>query len=564
MILDGRTIPGSTSLDAFDVCIVGAGPAGLIAANEFLGQGIRTCVIESGGFESDAATQLLAESEVEDNDDLYPDPLYAHDRRVGGTSAQWDVRVDRKLYAHLMPLDAADFLERSWVPNSGWPFGAGTLAPFLARAQAASQGGIFDYQPEAYADEAHPIFQSARLASRVLSFGPQDTFQAILPSRIRESRDVTLLTWSNVVELLTNKDSDTVSEVQVACLNGNRFKIRPRMLILAQGAFDVPRLLLASRSIAAAGLGNHNDLVGRYLMDRQIVKAGVLTPAVPGRLHKFAFYDMHQVEGNHVLGKLTLSPETLAAEGILGNLISFSPRERRSVYPWLHRPFGRQTTSRSPAHRSARLLAAALRARQIPSRALSHLEKIACGLDDLIYIRVVRRMSYRPEFNFDCLGWQATADFERRFSSLEVHQICEQSSHPENRILLSDECDDTGMPKARIAFRWNTLDVFSIIRTQDIIKEEFSRAGIGDLRLDRRGDFPIVEQMSAHHPSGTTRMSQDPKLGVVDANCKVHGVSNLFVASSSVFPTSGFAPPTLTILAIAIRVADRIKEVLGS
>ena len=116
--------------------------------------------------------------------------------------------------------------------------------------------------------------------------------------------------------------------------------------------------------------------------------------------------------------------------------------------------------------------------------------------------------------------------------------------------------------EAASSSKWNDLDIFSIVRTQDILKEEFARAGIGDLRIERREGYPILAQMSAHHPSGTTRMSHSPMTGVVDADCKVHGVSNLFVASSSVFPTSGFAPPTLTILALAIRVADRIKELL--
>lgn len=562
MIIDGRTMESNTSI-LCDVCIVGAGPAGLIAANEFLGQGIRVCLVESGAFEHDAATQLLSHSEVEENDDLYPDPLYAHDRGVGGTSSQWDVLIDRERYLHLMPLDPTDFHKRPWVPNSGWPIGADTLAPFLSRAQAACGAGSFEYKPEACADDTHRPFNSEKLASKVLSFGAQDSFQTSLPQRIVASREVTLMTWSNVIELETNHNADTVSTVQVACLNGNRFGIRARMLILAQGAFEVPRLLLASRSIAKAGLGNHHDLVGRYLMDRQIVKAGMLVPNSSQGLRRFAFYDMRRFENKYVLGKVTLSAETLEAEGILGNLISFSPREKFSLYYAVHRPFGRGTTSRSSAHRSARLLAAAWRERKIPPHALTHFLKVAAGLDDLFYIRMLRRMSYRPEFNFDSLGWQTAAGFERRFSSLEVHQVCEQSPDIQNRITLSDTRDATGMPTTRIAFRWNNLDIYSVVRTQDLIKEEFARAGIGEVRLDRRGSYPLLAQMSAHHPSGTTRMSHDPKLGVVDAHCKVHGLSNVFVASSSVFPTSGYAPPTLTILALAIRVSDRIKGLLA-
>ena len=562
MIIDGRTIDRDTSLVDYDVCIVGAGPAGLIAAHELLGRGIRICLIESGGLQHDAATQLLGEFEVEGNDDLYPDPLYAHDRRVGGTSVQWDVLIDRQRYLHLVPLDPTDFEERSWVPHSGWPISARSLAPFLLRAQKACDTGDFDYQPEVHADETHRPFESERLASRVISFGAQDVFQKLLPQRLAARRDVTLITWANAVELLTNPAADTITTVKVACLNGNRFCVRPRMLILAQGAFEVPRLLLASRSTAGAGLGNHHDLVGRYLMDRQIVRTGVLIPNPAKGLRQFAFYDMHGAQGKHVLGKLTLSAEALKDERILGNMISFSPRERFSLYQALHRPLGRQATSRSPALRSARVLIAALRERKLAPHALSHLLEVTRGIDDLLYIKMLRRMSYRPEFNFDSLGWQGTPGFENRFCALDVHQMCEQSPDPQNRITLADACDAIGMPRGRVEFKWRDLDIFSIVRTQEIIKEEFERAGIGQLRIDRREGYPILAQMSAHHPSGTTRMSRDPRQGVVDADCKVHGLSNLFVASSAVFPTSGFAPPTLTILALAIRVADRVKELL--
>jgi choline dehydrogenase-like flavoprotein len=298
-------------------------------------------------------------------------------------------------------------------------------------------------------------------------------------------------------------------------------------------------------------------------MDRQIAKAGTLVPASPAGLRSFTFYDMRRMMDQHVLGKLTLRDQILESEGLLGNLVSFSPKQRHSLYHLAERPFGRGTTSRSPAQASLRALRAGWRQRRLPSNVLRHVRNIATGVDDLIYIRVLRRMSYRPEFNFDDLGWHVVHNAERRFSSLEVHQMCEQSPDFDNRITLSDARDATGMPMARVAFRWNVEDISSIVRTQDILKQEFARSSIGDLRVDRRRDLPVLAQMSAHHPAGTTRMASDPKHGVVDANCKVHGLSNLFIASSSVFPTSGCVPPTLTILALAIRVADQVKAVLA-
>src|SRR5690606_20753351 len=131
---------------------------------------------------------------------------------------------------------------------------------------------------------------------------------------------------------------------------GNHYRVAARMVILAQGGFEVPRLLLASNTVAKAGLGNGHDLVGRFLMDRQIVKTGRLVPRSPGGLGRFGFYDMRRARGSNMLGKLILSPETLAREQILGGLISFSPTGQSLLHGLAQRPFGRGTTFRAPAY----------------------------------------------------------------------------------------------------------------------------------------------------------------------------------------------------------------------
>lgn len=562
MFVDGREVERGSSISC-DVCIVGAGPAGLIAASELLDRDMRVCVIESGGFEIDAATQRLSDFEVEDSEDLYPNPRYAHDRRIGGTAEQWDVMIGGHRHVHLTPLDPIDLRHRSWLPHSGWPIAYESLRPYLARAQAACGAGAFDYEPQAWADPIHEPFKAPHLASKILMACPRAFFLETLPRRLLASRNITLLAWSNVVELMVNRDATRVTALDVACLNGSGFQVAARIVVLAQGGFEVPRLLLASRSTAGAGLGNRHDLVGRYLMDRQIVKAGRLLPPAGGGLRAFGFYDMREARGRHVLGKLMLSEDRMQREQVLSNLISFSPRLRLSLLQILQRPFGRGTTSRSPAHRSAHALLEHLRRRRVPRDLVRHLRQVAAGFDDLLYIKVARRATLQPRYNFDSLGWYEVADRDRRFTALDVHQMCEQAPDPENRITLGNDLDATGMPIARVAFRWNRLDMQSILRTQVILKEELAAAGLGNLVLECRNGEPLLAQMSAHHPSGTTRMSRDPRTGVVDSDCRVHGMANLFVASSSVFPTSGSAPPTLTILALAIRVVDKVRSELG-
>ncbi len=562
MLIDGRTVRKDARIEC-DICIIGAGPAGLAAAQEFLGQDLQVCLVESGDFEPDPETQALADCEVTENDDLYPNPIYAHDRRIGGTSAQWDVMLDSGPHLHLTPLDPADLHTRNWVAHSGWPIDYPTLRTFYARAQSVCAAGGFDFDPANWSDEsAAPFtFDSGRVVSKMLATGPQAHFLKTLPRRVASSGNIRLLTWSNAVELVTNADANNVRSVRIACLGGNHYRISARFVILAQGAFEVPRLLLASHATAPAGLGNDRDLVGRFLMDRQIIKAGRLVPATHSGFDRFAFYDLRQIRGRHVMGKLALSQQTLAREGILQSLISFSPEERSLWRRLAQRPFGRGTTFRSPAYRSARALLSAARDRRRPTRLLRHLARIAGGLDDLMYIKL-RGAGYRREFNLDNGGWTRVPGNDRRFLALDVHQMCEQSPDPENRITLSRSNDGTGMPLPKVHFRWNELDIQSALRTQEIMREEFRRSGVGELRVERRDNYPLLAQMSAHHPSGTTRMSLNPSSGVVDADCKVHGVGNLFVASSAVFPTSGHAPPTLTVIALTLRVCDRIKDLL--
>ncbi|MFM6037592.1 MAG: GMC family oxidoreductase, partial [Sphaerospermopsis kisseleviana] len=109
---------------------------------------------------------------------------------------------------------------------------------------------------------------------------------------------------------------------------------------------------------------------------------------------------------------------------------------------------------------------------------------------------------------------------------------------------------------------WHEIDIDHINKTQEILKQEIAVAGIGELQIVRDGNLPKLIHPGLHHHMGTTRMNDDPRQGVVDRNCQVHGVSNLYIASSSVFPTGGYANPTLTIVALAIRLADYVKTVM--
>jgi choline dehydrogenase-like flavoprotein len=141
----------------------------------------------------------------------------------------------------------------------------------------------------------------------------------------------------------------------------------------------------------------------------------------------------------------------------------------------------------------------------------------------------------------------------------------EQVPHPESRVSLSDQLDANGVPRLRVDWRLAAQDVDSLVRTMHIVRQAFVRSGCARLEFD---DASLPDAIRAAtpvggHHLGTTRMSESPRDGVVDARCAVHGMANLYVAGGAVFPTCGHANPTLTIVALAIRLADHLKAELG-
>lgn len=562
MNVDPQTIPDQEVLTT-DVLIVGAGPAGLFLAREMLDSQHDVILLESGGLEEDSATQALADCVMEDTPDLYPNIIWSHDRRFGGTAVQWDVKINNRQNLHLATFDPVDFKKRSWMPNSGWPIDYDTLHPYYMRTLDAWETGVDSLDVASWAtDERKPLqFRNDELFTKLYLTGSKGLMIDGIGSRLKEARNVRVIMKANAVELLANDNASQVDTVQVACLDGRRFRIKARFVVLTQGAYQVPRLLLASDKVARQGLGNDNGLVGRFLMDRQIVKTGTLFPSK--KISEFGFYDLQHRGLAHVLGKLAIPEERLEAEQIMNTTIVLNAQPGFSKVRMLQRLYGRGTTFRSPAYFSARQVVKALREKRLPERPFHQLYNIIAGLDDLVYIKVARAPWLQTPYDRDSNGWYAEPRRDELFKVIDLYQICEQSPDPDNRIELSDERDATGMRKPRVSFRWNDFDIQSAIKAQDIVGHALENAGLGRMRIERRDGMPLVTQMTAHHPAGTARMSDDPATGVVNPDCQVHGVSNLYVGSSAVFPTGGCAPPTLTIVALCLRIADQVKERLA-
>ena len=313
---------------------------------------------------------------------------------------------------------------------------------------------------------------------------------------------------------------------------------------MAAGATENARLLLLSNRVQSSGLGNQYDVVGRYFMDHPLVYPGHLVPADKRVIRSMGLYDKRRVNGETVMGKFVLTENVMRRDKLLQMSAMIFPRERRY---------------KSESKSSAKAVFSAIKRGKVPSDLLQHIQNIAFHGDDLIaelYKFRIKKEVVKPNLAFG--EWSTQGEMLQKLVKLEIFAVTEQAPHPNNRVTLSDRLDKLGCRQIKLTNYWNDIDKESARRAEAIFATELADAGLGQPKIE---DFEHQEvMMSTHHNMGTTRMSENPKLGVVDANCKVHGISNLFVAGSSVFPTGGIANPTLTIIALAMRLADHLKN----
>jgi len=565
MMIDARSIPSGKTIET-EVCIVGAGPAGISLARELIGQGFRVSLLETGGTEPDEAIQSMAAGADDTIGDFYPGAIYMRTRRYGGTSHQWQIDMqDGRRGVRYTTLDPIDFEKRDWLPHSGWAISRKDLDPYYERAHQVCQTGPYDYKTETWEDEGAKRlpFDEDRVTTRMFHFGPRDVFSQDYRKELEQSSNVTLYTYATAIELLTNDAAQTVTQVKVATLEGNTFQISAKVVVLAIGGLEVARLMLLSDSTQKNGLGNQHDLVGRFLMDHPVVRSGVLLPPNRQAINRLNLYDVRWSKGSLVIGKPVLSDSVMRREQLLNMNTAIFPAAGIYQHNPLRMLLPQGRRFRSPAIESAQTIVKSLKRRQLPKNALRHAANLATGLDDLIYYEWRKKPRILKPYGFDTGGWSKLPDREQRFGCFEVFHLTEQAPDPENRVTLGDVRDRLGCRKLQIHWKWNEIDRRSARRAQDIFAEEFARVGLGKLRLERDRGTPQIFLPSIHHHMGTTRMHEDPKQGVVDSTCRVHGVSNLYIASSSVFPTGGYANPTLTIIALALRVADQVKAAMS-
>ena len=567
-----------TELSA-DLVIVGGGACGLTLARALAGSGRDILILESGERSETPEHEVLNRVEMAPGcwsaaeavqRDAYHRNLTrfwdgAHQaygvrcRGLGGSTQAWAGKS--------APFDAVDHAARDWVPLSGWPFGPEELAPWLARAadvlnlgpdchDAAfwQRSGRAPPSPPLDTGDFRAMFwqfaRSRRTPSDIMRIGAD--WLADPPDGIR------VLTGATVVRIRTNDTASHFEGLEVRTLNGRRAEIRARSCVLAASAIENARLLLASDDVMPQGLGNGHDRVGRCLTDHP---TATVARAAPGQVAdlaaRFGLFGLREGGQTFVyMHGLALSEAHQRARGLLNGAV-FTTEERAPDDPFAAMRRLARRNSKAPVQDVLSVARSPLRlARGVAARAMARgqvprpVAKAATDIALRFFPNTVAR------------------DFQEgrmplKLSGLRFEATTEQPPDPENRVTLSEARDPLGCRVPLVHWRAGDAARANLLEIGRSLIDAFDKAGLPPLLPERwvaEGAPEDAVTVDLGHPMGTTRMSEDVKSGVVDSDCAVHGVAGLYVAGGSVLPTSGHANPTLMMLALTLRLGDRLRR----
>ncbi len=550
MLIDALTLSPDHVVRT-DVCIVGAGPAGLSVACELAGGPLGVVVLDAGSADAeqtpeDVRTQIGGTV----TGDAYPPLDAVRGQGLGGTAAQW-LEEGQSFGVRLRALEEQDFERRDWVPHSGWPFSRAEIDPYYRKAEDAFAIGRFAPDvSESSPDAAQHALAVGPLISAEFRFSQRYTLLEGQRRILDPATNVDIYTHASATELETAEDGGRVERVHVRTAPGRSVTVEARWFVLAAGGIDNARLLLLSNRRHPAGLGNEHDNVGRYFADHPgLIDAGIRLHD-PNFVTRLGPYDGSDEGGFGIIRKIQVAAEVQEREQLMNFWTAVHPRV---------------STRYLDAVDAARDVVGAVRGPRgllgAPQTFLRNAGTLLRGAEPII-----RAMASGTRKHVIPSGWSARTPSARLFEPGVLTLAChiEQAPNPDSRITLADTVDNLGIRQSALDYRWSDLDSQNARRTVEIIGKALAGAGIGQVLLPPESEFPDRTQVnSAHHPLGTTRMHADPRHGVVDADARVHGVANLSVAGSSVFTTGGSANPTLTLVALALRLGEHLRRTLA-
>jgi choline dehydrogenase-like flavoprotein len=577
-IVSLKNIEAGTSIEA-DLIIIGGGAAGITIARELRGQNLKIAILESGGLSETPENEQLnaveiteqpnTPSQVARRKDFHGQlpQLWSHEvqpfgvrcRVLGGSTAAWAGKS--------APFDPIDFTKRPWLENSGWMMSREDLDPYIERAAkhlnlgpTANDEAIWNELGVAHDKSLTKMtalrsffwqFARSRMdAVDIMRFGPEFAQE--------KAKNIEIYTDATVNELHLDASGTRFSHAEVIATDGSTKVIaRANAVVLATGAVENARLLLASKSHFAEGLGNRHDNVGRYLMDHPGARIGSFDKKGTSLVGKtFGYFSLSKAHKTHMyVHGMALTPETQEKDKTL-NCAFYLLGEYAVDDPWLSIKRLLRLKSRNPfadlfsVLKSPGMLITGIGRKFLQARAVPpFLKKMI--VDTIIL--------FNPNF---AVGEFQSRGLPHKLASMHIEVITEQAPERENRVTLSKTLDRLGRPLPQIAWKVGSKSEQTIVHMARVIQSEFARVGLKPPTLADWVEKEAFDQggiVDMAHTAGTTRMSLDPTTGVVDENCMVYGIEGLYIAGGSVFPTSGHANSTLMIVSLAVRLSDYLR-----
>jgi choline dehydrogenase-like flavoprotein len=548
VLIDARTLPGGTVLEC-EVCVVGGGAAGISAALEMAEKGRDVVLLEAGGPgpEADAQNSYRGEIESSPGGDVHPPLESVRQKLLGGTTSSWGGRC--------LPLDEQDLAR--------WPLRLADLEPYWRRAHPYLHLGEYEYSTSAALPDSGRFIvglggSAVVRDDLVWRYSLPTHFGKAHARRLRELPRLRVYCHANVLRFEFAPDGAAVSAARASGAPDHQLRVEARAYVLAAGGLETTRLLLLSERYARGRAAWPSELVGRGYMTHLDGALGRIRFRSQPPRPVYAYEVSH--DGVYCRRLVALTAEARRQQGLpnLGFVFTAPP-------------------ARDPAHGDGLLSAYALTKEFLYRSKLGFKSaRYGIGAEPLAVWPHVRNVGRdAPRLAAFGVGWtrrrllasRKLPSFlaQSRSNEYSILFNAEQSPSDGNRLTLSDECDASGLPRLRVAWHATESDVTGIARALGLIRDELQRQGLASVDLPATPERLRTENggfMAGTHAMGTTPMGTAARNGVVDADCRLHGVPNLYVASSSVFPTSGFAAPTLTIVALALRICDTIDRSL--
>ncbi len=526
MIVDLRTLEDGAQFAA-DVCLVGAGAAGITLALELAETNLSVILLERGGMQPETLNQQLNDGDISGL--LYKGLVDGRANALGGATKLW--------FGQCIRFDSIDFEKRSWVRHSGWPVAPADLDPWYRRAEQ-----MFSIQGQRYDDGVYekvgttpPAWNHDSIRTHFTIYSPKLDLGSLYASKLGRSAKVQVLLHANATEIDAGENNRRVQAVQVRTIKGVGARVRANTVVLCGGGIENARLLLLSDRANPNGLGNDRDLVGRFLQDHPNGFTATLKTTNTAALNEL--FALRYKGALRYFPKFPLGFSLQRHEQVLNctsHLVFEYPEESGIA-------------ALKDIYRS-------LRRKKVPPNLKTQLLGIARNLPEVLRATARRYLRGRSP-----LG-------KPRRIRLQCHT--EQEPDPQSRVTLSANRDALGLRRAKVDWRLNNCERQTVRVMTAAMGAELKRLGLAELQpepwLNEPGNDWKSKLSDCFHHIGTTRMSDSAATGVVDRNCEVFGVRNLFVAGSSVFPTSGYANPTLTIVAMAMRLAAHLRIELGN